>query len=754
MNRVSLLGGLLLAALPVASLPVLAAPADRSSAVMPDAARDLTFDEVFASPSLDGPQPRAVKVSPDGRYITLLRNRAEDRDRYDLWAFERKTGKWRMLVDSAKIGSGRALSEAERMQRERQRVGSLKGIISYDWTQDGSAILLPLDGDLYLASIDGTVRRLTESDEDELNAALSPRGGYVSFVRDRRLWVGGLKDGGHQPITPAESADTVHWGEAEFVAQEEMDRMDGYWWSPNDDLIAVERYDEAPVGIVTRTAIGAEGTRTYQQRYPAAGTPNALVSLHVMKPDGSARVSVDLGTDPDIYLARVDWAPDGKTLYVQRQNREQNRMDMLAVDPRTGSARVLFTETARKGSWINLTNNYRFLKDGSLVWWSERDGHGHLYHFREGTWRQLTSGDWVVTKLVAVDEKKGTIQFLGNRDDVLAPQLYAVNLAAPGQPRQLTEAGWSNAASASRDGSTVLVTRSSTSQPPQTYIADENGKRLAWVEENRLGDAHPYAPYLSSHRPTTFGTIKANDGSDLHWMMITPPLQPGKRYPVFFEHYGGPHVQTVTRGWKGALAQAIVDRGYIYFEIDNRGSANRGVDFESQIREAMGSVEVQDQRAGAEYLKTLDFVDPAKIATYGWSYGGYMTLKMLEADPGLYAAGISGAPVTKWELYDTHYTERYMGDPRRVPEAYRTAGTIEQSTRIADPLLLIHGMSDDNVVLDNSMTLAARMQGNATPFEMMLYPGQTHSVRGPRISVHLWNTIFGFLERHGVTPPK
>lgn len=721
---------------------------------MPDAARDLTFDQVFASPSLDGPQPRAVKVSPDGRYITLLRNRAEDRDRYDLWAFERKTGKWRMLVDSAKIGSGRALSEAERMQRERQRVGSLKGIISYDWTQDGSAILLPLDGDLYLASINGTVRRLTESDEDELNAALSPRGGYVSFVRDRRLWVGGLKDGGHQPITPAKSADTVHWGEAEFVAQEEMDRMDGYWWSPNDDLIAVERYDEAPVGIVTRTAIGAEGTRTYQQRYPAAGTPNALVSLHVMKPDGSARVSVDLGTDPDIYLARVDWAPDGKTLYVQRQNREQSRMDMLAVDPRTGSARVLFTETARKGSWINLTNNYRFLKDGSLVWWSERDGHGHLYHFREGTWRQLTSGDWVVTKLVAVDEKKGTIQFLGNRDDVLAPQLYAVNLAAAGQPRQLTEAGWSNAASASRDGSTVLVTRSSTSQPPQTYIADENGKRLAWVEENRLGDAHPYAPYLSSHRPTTFGTIKANEGSDLHWMMITPPLQPGKRYPVFFEHYGGPHVQTVTRGWKGALAQAIVDRGYIYFEIDNRGSANRGVDFESQIREAMGSVEVQDQRAGAEYLKTLDFVDPAKIATYGWSYGGYMTLKMLEADPGLYAAGISGAPVTKWELYDTHYTERYMGDPRRVPEAYRTAGTIEQSTRIADPLLLIHGMSDDNVVLDNSMTLAARMQGNATPFEMMLYPGQTHSVRGPRISVHLWNTILGFLERHGVTPPK
>lgn len=754
MNRFRLLSACILAALPPAiALPAFAAPAEnRSAPAMSDTA--LTFERVFASPSLDGAQPRAVKVSPDGRYISLLRNRADDKDRYDLWAFDRRGGEWRMLVDSLKLGSGRALSEAEKMQRERQRVGSLKGIISYEWTEDGSAVLVPLDGDLYLAGVDGKVRRLTDSPQDELNAALSPKGAFVSFVREGRLWVGPLGGAEHKPITPQESADTVHWGEAEFVAQEEMARMAGYWWSPDDARIAVERYDEAPVGVVTRTAIGAEGTHTFEQRYPAAGTPNALVSLHVMKPDGSGRVEVDLGPDRDIYLARVDWARDGRTLYVQRENREQTRLDMLAVDPQTGASRVLFTETAAKGSWINLTDNYRFLKDGSLVWWSERDGFGHLYRFRDGKWQQLTSGDWMVSKLVSVDEAKGRLLFLGNRDDVLAQQLYAIDLTKPGTPKQLTEAGWNNAASGSRDGSTMLVTRSSTTQPSQTYIADENGKRLAWVEQNKLDGAHPYAPYLASHRPTTFGTIKAADGSDLHWMMITPDLKPGKRYPVFFEHYGGPHSQTVTRGWKGALAQAIVDKGYIYFEIDNRGSANRGVAFESQIRQAMGTVEVQDQRSGAEYLKSLDFVDPAKIATYGWSYGGYMTLKMLETDPGLYAAGIAGAPVTKWELYDTHYTERYMGDPRRVPEAYRKSGTLDDATKIADPLLLIHGMSDDNVVFDNSTSLIARMQGSATPFEMMLYPGQTHAVRGPRISVHLWNTIFGFLERNGVTPPQ
>jgi dipeptidyl-peptidase-4 len=229
-------------------------------------------------------------------------------------------------------------------------------------------------------------------------------------------------------------------------------------------------------------------------------------------------------------------------------------------------------------------------------------------------------------------------------------------------------------------------------------------------------------------------------------------MEAGKRYPVFFSHYGGPHAQTVTRGWGGALEQAIVDKGYIWFQIDNRGSANRGVDFEKPIWRAMGGIEVQDQKAGAQFLKSLDYVDPDRIATYGWSYGGYMTLKMLEADQGLYAAGIAGAPVTKWELYDTAYTERYMGlpAPQSDAAAYQKSDALQDATKIADPLLLIHGMSDDNVVFENSSALIAELQANAVPFDMMLYPGYTHRVSGPKIGVHLWNTIFDFLEKNGV----
>ncbi|MCA0977720.1 S9 family peptidase [Qipengyuania flava] len=728
--------------------------ADHHTTSQETAAMDLTFERVFASPSLDGPAPRQAKLSPDGRYLTVLRNRSDDLSRYDLWAFDREGGEWSMLVDSEKVGSGRELSEDEKMQRERARVGNLSGIISYEWTSNGKAILVPLDGDLYLASLDGEVVQVTDTEESELNPALSPHGNYISFVRDRQLWVGEVM-GEAAPITPKEGAD-IRWGEAEFVAQEEMDRIDGYWWSPDENRIAVERFDESGVGIVTRAAIGATGTKVFDQRYPVAGSDNAVVELYVMDPDGQNRVKVDMGDDQDIYLARVDWA--GNDLYVQRENREQTKLDMLRVDPATGNSTVLFTENAAADEyWINLSNNYKWLDDGNLIWWSERDGFGHLYLLDTSgspDWQQLTSGDWVVTKLVGVDQQAGRVFFLGTKDDVLEQHLYAVDLANPGNVTRLTERGFTHSASMDRNGQTLLVTRSNDDTPPQSYIADATGQRLAWIEENRLDGDHPYAPYLASHRPTQYGTIPAEDGTPLYWEMVTPEMEAGKRYPVYFYHYGGPGPQTVNRGWNGALRQAIVDKGYIWFALDNRGSANRGVAFEQPIYRAMGTVEVRDQKAGAAYLKTLDFVDPHKIAIDGWSYGGYMTLKQLQADPGLYAAGISGAPVTRWELYDTHYTERFMGTPQADAAAYEAASAVPNATKIVDPLLLIHGMADDNVVFENATEVISAMQEANVPFEMMLYPGYTHRVSGEQISPHRYNTVFRFLEHHGVTPPE
>ncbi|KFG88743.1 Peptidase S9 precursor [Sphingobium herbicidovorans NBRC 16415] len=722
-----------------------------ASAADPAAAQQkLTLERVFASPDLSGPQPRALKLSPDGKLVTLLKPRVDEKERLDLWAIDSSTGAERMLVDSKKTGSGAELSETEKMQRERDRsVAGNTGIVSYDWAPDGKNILVPIDGDLYLAALDGGVTRLTNTPDGELNGGVSPRGGFVSFVRGGNLFVQPI--GGEERQVTQGASETVSWGVAEFVAQEEMDRRTGYWWSPDDRLIAVAKIDEEPVGIVTRTAIGGEGTKVYQQRYPAAGTPNALVELYVMKPDGSGQVKVDLGPERDIYLARVNWSKDSAVLYVQRQSRDQKTLDLLAVDPTTGKAKIVLTEKAK--SWVNLSNNFTPLGDGSFLWWSERSGHGHLYHVRGGKWTALTSGPWEVRDVVAVDEKQGIVYFTGNRETPLEQQLYAAPLSAKGALRQLTSDGWWNDAVMDGAATRLVISRSNVDQPKQVYLADHQGQRLQWLSENVLAGDHPYAPYRASHVKTTFGTIKAADGTTLHTRILTPPLEPGKRYPVFMLHYGGPGGgRVVTNQWNSPLYQYLVQQGWIVFAVDNRGTPDRGKAFEDHLYRAMGTVEVDDQLQGVEWLKAQAFVDPQRIATYGWSYGGYMSVKMLEKAPGVFSAAIAGAPVTRWELYDTHYTERYLGKPQDQPSAYPASGAVDEAVKIRDPLLLIHGMSDDNVVFDNSTTLMARMQAAAVPFEMMVYPGQTHRVGGPGISVHLWRTIEDFLARHGTAP--
>ena len=712
----------------------------------------LDFERVMAG-GLTGSGGRPPRLSPDGKLLTQLRARDGEPNRLDLWAQDLATGQWRMLVDSKKVGTGAELSEAEKMQRERARIGGTRGIVSYDWAPDGRSILVPLDGDLYLATLDGNVRRLTESEAGELNPAISPAGRYISFVRDQNLWVQPLSGGEARAVTQG-GGGTVHWGEAEFVAQEEMGRSTGYWWAPGDTRVAVARFDEAPVRVLTRAAIAAEGTRLYEQRYPLAGTPNVAIELYVMAPDGSGRVKVDLGSDPDIYLARVDWSADGKTLYVQRQNREQTVLDMLAVDPATGRSRVLFSEKAAAKSWINLSDNFHALEDGSILWWSERDGNAHLYRFANGRWTQLTEGDWEVADVIGVDEAKDRVYFTANKDGVLERHAYAAPLTRPGAVTRLTEAGYWNSAVMDGAASRLIVTRSSPTQPTQSYLADAAGKRLQWLDENALGEGHPYAPFLASHRVPEFGTLKAADGSALHYSILKPEMEPGKRYPVFFTYYGGPGAQRVTRGWTSPLHQAIVDKGYIVFVMDNRGTANRSRAFTDQIWHAMGSVEVEDQVMAAKWLKSQSFVDPDRMVIHGWSYGGYMTLKLLEAAPGLFAAGAAVAPVSKWELYDTHYTERYMGDPRKVPDAYARSATIGDAGRISDPLLIMHGMADDNVFLDNTTAMVAALQQQGVLFETQLYPGQTHAISDPKSQLHLWTSMFDFFERRTSTAGK
>ena len=727
-------------------------------------AESLPIERAFAAPALNGPSPHGVEISPDGTLVTYLKPEPNDQTTFDLWALPIGGGAPRRLIDGAAVEPATTvLTEAEKSRRERERVGGQHGVISYDWDEAGKAILIPAAGNLYLADPKtGAVRKLGDTGGGATDARISPDGNYVIYVRDQNLHAIDLKTGADRALT-TEGGGTLSFGLAEFVAQEEMDRYTGYWVAPGDRMVAFTRVDESTVDVVPRFDIGANGVTVVSQRYPRAGRPNAIVELYVAALTGGPRVKVDLGADTDIYLARVDWSKDGKTLYVQRETRNQQRLDLLAVDPATGAAKVILTESQKP--WIDLNDDFTPLKDGGFIWGSQRTGYHHLYLYRgDGTLvRAITSGDWPVawsagagrhpSSVAGVDEAKGLIYFAAGVDGPLTQQLYVVSYRHPDAPRKITTGeGWWTVDMA-KDHRSFVGTYTDPHTPAQTGLYSIDGKRLAWIEENRLGPGHPYAPYLDHKSYPEYGTLKAEDGQTLYYSVTKPyGFDPAKKYPAIVNVYGGPGVTGLVRKvWPSATDQLLTQEGFVIFRIDNRGTAGRGMKFAAPIYQAMGGVEVKDQLKGERFLAALPYVDPKRIGVMGWSYGGFMTIRLL-TEPGTpYAAGAAGGPPADWRLYDTHYTEHYMGDPRTGAAAYDASAIVPRLAALAKPgaprLLLLHGMADDNVVFENSTRIMATLQANSVPFDLMLYPGERHGVSTPAKQVQLWKTYLAFFKR-------
>jgi dipeptidyl-peptidase-4 len=727
-------------------------------------ADSLPIERVFAAPSLNGPAPHGVQISPDGTLVTYLRPEPNDQTTFDLWALPIGGGAPRRLIDGSVVEPRTAvLTEAEKGRRERERVGGQHGVIDYDWDETGNAILIPASGNLYLADPKtGAVRKLSAAGEGAFDAKVSPAGGYVTYVRDQNLHDIDLKTGADHAVT-TEGAGTLSFGTAEFVAQEEMDRYTGYWVSPGDRLVAFTRVDESTVDVVPRFDIGATGATVVNQRYPRAGRPNAVVELYVSALSGGPRVKVDLGADTDIYLARVDWSKDGKTLYVQRESRDQQRLDLLAIDPGTGAAKVILTEQQKP--WIDLNDDFTALKDGDFIWGSERTGYLHLYLYKpDGTLiRAITQGDWPIAAsagagrhpsgVAGVDEAKGLVYFAAGKDSPLEQQLYATSYRQPSEPRRITTGdGWWTIDMA-KDHKSFVGTYTDPHTPARTALYAVEGQRLAWIEENRLGPEHPYGPYLDHKSFPEFGTLKAEDGQTLYYSITKPyGFDPSKHYPAIVNVYGGPGVGGLVRKtWPSATDQLLTQAGFVIFRIDNRGTAGRGMKFAAPIYQGMGGVEVKDQLQGERFLASLPYVDPKRVGVMGWSYGGFMTIRLL-TEPGTpFAAGAAGGPPSDWRLYDTHYTEQYMGDPRTSAAAYDASALLPRLPVLAKPgaprLLLLHGMADDNVVFENSTRIMATLQANSVPFDLMLFPGERHGVATPAKQVQLWKTYLAFFKR-------
>ncbi len=720
-------------------------------------AETLTIERIFSSPSLDGSAPRTLKVSPDGARVTFLKGKQTDYERLDLWEYHIDSGETRMLFNSNDLQSGEeVLSDEEKARRERMRLKG-SGIVSYEWSDDGTALLFPMGGDVYYHKLgEKGAKQLLDTDAFETDIKLSPKGNYISYIRDQNLFVKHIASGKEMAITK-EGGGNIKFGMAEFVAQEEMSRMTGYWWSPDESKIAFTKVDETPVEVITRSEIYADDIKLIEQKYPKAGTPNAIVELAIQSLNTDERTWVDMGENKDVYLARGQWMPDSTTFTYQWQTRNQQTLELRAFNTKTKSQNVLLTE--RSNTWVNLHDDLFFLKDkGQFVWASERDGFKHLYLFNNSgkLIKQLTQGEWVVDSIEAIDTVNNRLYFSGRKDTPLESHIYVVPLDSEESAAtitRITELGAYHDATFSSDASIFIDRFSTVNSPFQVSLNDASGERITWLEENKVEKGHPLYTYMDSWAKPEFGDIKTKDGATLKYRIYKPESaveNPNKKHPVIVYLYGGPHAQVVTNKWagnRGLLMQHWVDQGFVVFTLDNRGSNYRGKAFEDPIYKKMGSIEVDDQVAGVEYLRTLPFVDADKIGIHGHSYGGYMTLMTMFKAGDYFSAGVSGAPVTDWRLYDTHYTERYMGNPNTENDAYTASSVFPYAKDLKGDLLIYHGMADDNVLFTHSTMLYKHLQDLAIPFETMDYPGKKHGLRGKQTGIHLYKTITNFFER-------
>jgi dipeptidyl-peptidase-4 len=683
--------------------------------------------------------------------VTFLRGRDDDQFQLDLWEFNLADKVTRRLVDSKKLKPVEQISDAEKARRERTRAASLRGILDYSWSPDGKKLLVPVAGDLFLVDVSSPDQAKLIASGDTMDAKVSPKGGFVSFVRGQNLFVYDLAASKERQLT-RDGGGTIHNAEAEFVAQEEMGQTTGYWWSPGDTAIAFKRFDESQVAIARRFEIYADRTDVVEQRYPYAGEKNVRVSLAVVSTGSGVIRNIDLGANSDIYLVRADWAPDGKQVFYQKQSRDQKTLELIGVDATSLVQRVVLTETSN--TWVNLHDDLRFLDKGSaFVWASERTGRKHLYLYDLSgkLINPITAGDWQIDNVLAVDQSLGKIYVESNFDNVIDKQIYALSLdgSTAGRPTRISKAdGW-HEGEFSRNGKLWIDEWSDRSNPPQVSVRLPNGEFVAWINQNALDDKHPYAPYLSAHLPTEFGTLKSRDGQTLHYSIIKPTgFAPGKRYPVFLAVYGGPGVQNVGRRWGGLFNQYMAQQGYVVFSLDNRGSSRRERKFTDALYRNLGKVEVEDQLTGIDWLAQQPFVDAKRIGVFGWSYGGFMTARLLAEASDRIAAGAVGAPVTDYTLYDTHYTERFMGDPKENVEGYKQSSVFTHLGGLKSPMLLLHGMADDNVLFTNSTKLISDLTSRGVLFELMTYPGQKHGFATRAARLHRDRTIEAFFAKY------
>jgi dipeptidyl-peptidase-4 len=562
------------------------------------------------------------------------------------------------------------------------------------------------------------------ADEEVANIRYHRKSGNLAFTIDNNLYY--TSKGVTIQVTKDTDTGIVN---GQTVHRSEFGINGGIFWSPNGSMLAFYRKDETMVTDYPLVDITKRVAEVKNTKYPMAGMTSEEVTLGIYDPVKDAVIYMKTGEPKDQYLTTVTWGPEGKFIYISILNRDQNHLKLNQYDVLTGDfVKTLFEETHPK--YVEPENPLYFNPNNpdEFIWLSEKDGYNHLYLYNTTgeQLKQITNGEWVVTDFTGFFGKD-LVYFTGTKDSPIENNIYSVGLKDGNITRVSPDHG-THSAKVSYNGKFIIDNFSSTDYSRIYKLVNSKGKELRILQE----DNQPLKDYKLGEMKIF--TLNASDGTELYSRLIKPiDFDPAKKYPVIVYVYGGPHAQLITDSWLGGAGlflNYMAERGFVIFTLDNRGSANRGRDFEQAVFRNLGDLEMSDQMVGVEYLKSLSFIDPDRIGVDGWSYGGFMTTSLMVRHPETFKVGVAGGPVIDWQYYEVMYGERYMDSPQDNPEGYKKANLLNYVDNLQGKLLLIHGTNDPTVVWQHSLLFIQEAISKGKQMDYFVYPGHGHGVRG------------------------
>lgn len=720
--------------------------------------QNLTIESIFAEGGITGRAPENVRWTRDSKRFTFIQ-RDDSGEAGQLWLMDATTGEKRVLVNESKLLQLSPPLSRFRDDRERERVTRYHAA-EYLWSHDGTKLLFSPRGQLWLYSVDtGVGFQFTSESDPHHDPKFSPDGARISYVYKHNLYWHSVEGDKEVQVTQGKNDDKEDkdsWlnGEVDWVYAEELGVRSNYFWSPNSQEIAFLQMDETQVPTYPLVDWLPTHPKVDLEKYPKAGDPNPAVKLGVVDVKGGKPRWISLAKDQDVYIPRYGWIRDG-WLWAEVLNRAQDSLGLYFIDARSGKSSRVLSETVKDG-WVNVNDDFQFIGAGDRFLWSSwRDGHNqlYLYSFDKANplagdaklEHQLTQGDFEMLGVEAVDEAAGVVYFSCNKDDPRQRQLYAAKLDGSGITRISKEDGTHEVQFAG-DAKHYLDTFSTAATPPRLSVCGVDGA-CSPVWESRSVAGYGLIP-------PKFLEFKADDGTTLYGELLLPPADVAKEHlPVIVHVYGGPAAQLVRDGWGAAgshsddlFLQMMAKKGFAIFTVDNRGTPGRDFKFQTAIRNQFGAVELKDQLAGLNQLfAQYPQLDRTRVAIWGWSNGASMTLYALTHSDA-FRAGVSVAPVTDWHLYDSIYTERYLGLPSENAKGYADSSMVKAAENLHGSLLLVHGTSDDNVHFQNSVQMSEALIRAGKQFRFMAYPNKTHGIAGSVDRVHLFRMIEGFFE--------